>query len=311
MRVSKVILFIFTVVITLLNGQYSYADLWPRTLVGADGQSLTLSQAPKRILSTSVTVTGTLLAIKAPVVASASDINGKFFSQWRNVAIQRKVQNLWPAGRINLEAAYTVAPDLIIVSKTGADSAMAHIELLKAIAPVLVVDYGSYNWQTLANSIGQAIGMEVEANQLIENFEQQIKQVNENIAVPSGKVNIISYNGSGMANPVGTDTGSHGSLLTSLGFTLESPPNKWDASFARSGDFIRVEFEQLTQLQAQSTFLLRRAPEDTAGFLSEPILQNLPSVKQKQVWGLGSNSFRIDYYSAVEVLNNIKTIFTP
>ncbi|MDU7867197.1 MAG: Fe2+-enterobactin ABC transporter substrate-binding protein, partial [Pantoea sp.] len=42
---------------------------WPRTVAGAKG-SVTLSQAPTRIVSTSVTLTGSLLAIDAPVIAS-------------------------------------------------------------------------------------------------------------------------------------------------------------------------------------------------------------------------------------------------
>ncbi len=44
---------------------------WPRTINGAKG-SITLQQAPQRIVSTSVTLTGSLLAINAPVIASGA-----------------------------------------------------------------------------------------------------------------------------------------------------------------------------------------------------------------------------------------------
>ena len=48
---------------------------WPRTVAGATG-NITLTQAPMRIVSTSVTLTGSLLAIDAPVVASGATAPG-------------------------------------------------------------------------------------------------------------------------------------------------------------------------------------------------------------------------------------------
>jgi len=80
----------------------------------------------QRIVSTRVTLTGTLLAIDAPVVASGatsansslSDARG-FFTQWGNVAIQRNVKPLY-----QLEANAEANPDLIIIASTSGDSAL-------------------------------------------------------------------------------------------------------------------------------------------------------------------------------------------
>lgn len=44
-------------------------------------------------------------------------------------------------------------------------------------------------------------------------------------------------------------------------------------------------------------------------FMADPILANIPSVKNKQVYGLGANSFRVDYYSAQEMINDIVARF--
>ena len=122
------------------SAQAETAPDWPRRFDNADGTQTTLAAAPRRVLSTSVTVSGTLLAIEAPLVASAGSANGRFFDQWAAVARERGLTPLWPAGQVDLEAAYAARPDLIIVSATGADSAREQLDALRAIAPVIVVD---------------------------------------------------------------------------------------------------------------------------------------------------------------------------
>ena len=39
------------------------------------------------------------------------------------------------------------------------------------------------------------------------------------------------------------------------------------------------------------------------------MLANLPSVQAGQVWGLGRNSFRVDYYSSLEIIDSIVVKF--
>lgn len=286
------------------------ADAWPKTLVNSDGSRVVIPARPERILSTSVTVTGTLLAIDAPVVASASATTNAYFAQWQEVAKAKEVTNVWPAGRINLEAAYAVRPDLIIVSAGGADSAMAHVEMLRAIAPVLIVDYAVTDWQGLATTLGRALGLEQSAQQRITSFNQYVEDVRQHIHLPEGKVNIVSYNGPGIINPVGTATGTHGKLLRALGFDVVTPPGIMKGSREDAGDFIRSEYEQLIRLNGASVFLLRRRVDDVNGLLNDPVLQNLTAVKNKQVWGMGENSFRMDFYSATETVDIIANLFS-
>ncbi len=50
---------------------------------------------------------------------------------------------MWPAGSVDLEQAWATTPDLIVVSINGADSALAHLSDLQAIAPVIVVNYSN------------------------------------------------------------------------------------------------------------------------------------------------------------------------
>lgn len=73
---------------------------WPRQVTDSRG-SHTLESQPQRIVSTSVTLTGSLLAIDAPVIASgATTPNNRvadgqgFLRQWSEVAKERKLQRV-------------------------------------------------------------------------------------------------------------------------------------------------------------------------------------------------------------------------
>lgn len=271
----------------------------------ADGSVTDIPAVPRRILSTSTSVTGTLLAIEAPLIASASAANGQYFPQWGDVAKARGVENVWPAGNVNIEAAIAAKPDLIVVSTGGADSALAQLAELQAIAPTILVDYGGQSWQDLAIQLGKATGLEAQANACIAAFDRYVADARERITVPVGKVNIISFNGSGTTNPIATTYGAHGRLLTALGFTVEDPDPSWHSGAEARNDFVWAPYEKLTLLTAAATFLLRANAERVAAFLEDPVLANLPSVRARQVRSLGANSFRIDYYSATQIVDGI------
>ncbi len=124
------------------------------------------------------TLTGALLAIGAPVVASgATSPNNRFaddqgfLRQWGAVARQRDVKRLY-IGEANAEAVAAEAPDLILVSAAGNDSALRLVEQLKAIAPVLVVGYDNRSWQQVVELLGQATGREDAASQVVADFDR-------------------------------------------------------------------------------------------------------------------------------------------
>ncbi len=281
------------------------AAAW-RSFDNADGSVTAIPKAPERILSTSVAITGTLLAIDAPVAASASTAKNEFFAQWAEVARQRNVENAWPAGSVNLEAAYAVKPDLIVVARTGNDSAMPQLAELKKIAPTIVLDYGDKTWQDLAIELGRATGHEAQATARIAAFDRHVAEARAKIHPPAGQTDIISFNGPGMGNPIATRESAHGRLLGALGFDIEEPDPSWQTNNAGSRkDFVWAPYENLGRLTARTTFLLSVDDSGTRAFVDDPVLANLPSVRAHQVYGLGRNSFRIDYFSATEIVDGI------
>ncbi|MGX5148696.1 Fe2+-enterobactin ABC transporter substrate-binding protein, partial [Enterobacter hormaechei] len=49
--------------------------------------------------------------------------------------------------------------------------------------------------------------------------------------------------------------------------------------------------------------------KDVDAIYANPLLAHLPSVKNKRVWALGTETFRLDYYSALLVLQRLNSIF--
>lgn len=305
LRRTRLALIILAASALLFSTSATAQAAWPRTFTNADGTTTEIPAQPQRILSTALSITGTLLAIDAPVIASASAPNGSYFAQWAHIAQERELVNVWPAGSVDLEAAYAIEPDLIIVSTSGADSALAQLAELQLVAPTIVLDYGGQTWQDLAVEIGEAAGIEAQVAATIAEFDAQVAAAAAAITVPQGTANIISYNGAGTENPIARVGGAHAELLEALGFTVEDPPLEWHSQATVRYDFVWAPFERLPELTSETTFLLRFGDEQVEGFVSDSVLANLPSIKAGQVYGLGVNSFRIDYFSALEIVANI------
>ncbi len=154
---------------------------WPRSIMTREGL-LTLDKQPSRIVSTSVTLSGTLLAINAPLVASGATMANTsvaaeqgFMRQWANVADERGVIPLYQT-EPNAEAIIKANPDLIIISATGGDSALKLYDQLKDIAPILVIGYDDKSWIQLADILGNILGLEEQAKTITQRFEKSFKR---------------------------------------------------------------------------------------------------------------------------------------
>lgn len=307
MRFNVIISVISMLIMSLSTSAFASAstDSYPRTFLNADGSTTVIPSKPTRILSTSVTISGTLLAIDAPLVATALTYEGKFFSQWADIAEQRKVDKAWPAGSVDLESAYLYEPDLIVVAWRGGDSARDQVAEFQQIAPTIILDYTAQSWQSLALKLGEATGLENQSQQQINQFELYVEQSKNKLHIPEGETNIVAYFGAGATNAVALEDGVHADLLSDLGFKMETQNRQWHDNTVPLSDFMRVHFEMLPQLKADTTFLLEAGDDTASKFMNDPILMNLPSVKNKQVFGLGKNSFRIDMYSALEIVDEI------
>lgn len=304
--------------LSLIFTTHAFAEGWPREIKTSHG-ILTLQQPPQRIVSTSVTVTGTLLAINAPVIASgASGPNSRFadqqgfFRQWGDIAKQRGVERLY-IGEPNAEAIAGQAPDLIIIAATGGDSALKLYDQLSAIAPVMVVNYDDKSWQDLAKELGQATGKEADAAAVIARFEAREAALKKAIKLPPQPVSALVYSADGKTANLWTPASPQGQLLQELGFKLALVPLNIAASLSQGKrhDIIQLSGEKMPDaLNGQTLLLFSASQTDAERLLTNPFLAKLPAVEGKRVYAMGDDTFRLDYYSASNMLTQLETLFT-
>ena len=290
---------------------------WPRQVTDSRGVH-TLESKPTRIVSTSVTLTGSLLAIDAPVVASgATTPNNRvadgqgFLRQWGDMAKQRKVARLY-IGEPSAEAVAAQMPDLILISATGGDSALALYDQLSAIAPTLIINYVDKSWQALLTLLGEITGHEKQAAERIAAFDKHLAQVKQQMTLPPQPVNAIVYTAAAHSANLWTAESAQGKLLHQLGFTLADLPAglQTSTSQGKRHDIIQLGGENLaTGLNGEGLFVFAGDEKDVAAIYANPLLAHLPSVKNKRVWALGTETFRLDYYSAMLVLQRLNSIF--
>lgn len=290
---------------------------WPRVIATSQGP-VQLDYPPRRIVSTSVTLTGTLLAINAPLIASGAsrpnssvtDAQG-FFRQWSTIAQSRGLIPLYQ-GEANAEAILAADPDLIVIAGTGGDSALKLREQLSSIAPVLVINYDDKTWQELALLLGQATGHENDARELITTFEAQLAASRARIHLPPQPTTALTYYEDGLGANVWTADSAQGELLNALGFTLAPVPASAQGlhSMGRRRDIIEIGGERFAEgLQGQSLLLFSGDEKTAAALMQNRFLAQIPAVQKRQVYSAGLNTFRLDYYSSSALLEKLARDF--
>ncbi|UCZ87665.1 Fe2+-enterobactin ABC transporter substrate-binding protein [Pseudomonas sp. L5B5] len=271
---------------------------------------------PARIVSTSPSVTGILLAMEAPLVASAATTPSRltdsrgFFSQWAPVAEQRGVQVLYRNLQFDIEAVIASDPDLLVLSATGADSVIAQRSELQAQGiRTLVVDYSNHSWQDIATELGRHTGLERQAQAAIQRFDEYAAQTAAAIKTPAGPVSVVGYNIAGSYS-IGRLDSPQARLLSALGFRVAPLPEAMAGTVTRASDFQFISRENLpAAITGDSVFLLSADDRDVQAFLADPVLANLPAVINKRVYALGPSSFRIDYYSGRQMIDTVAASF--
>ncbi|TNV20713.1 Fe2+-enterobactin ABC transporter substrate-binding protein [Buttiauxella sp. B2] len=307
----------FSAVILLCLSNLAHAADWPRTITDTRGTH-TLEQAPQRIVSTSVTLTGSLLAIDAPIVASGATTPGNrmadsqgFLRQWGDVAKTRNIQRLY-IGEASAEAVAAQMPDLILVSATGGDSALSLYDQLSAIAPTLVINYDDKSWQGLLTQLGKITGHEKQAADRISSFDKQLSEAKMHMTLPPQPVTALVYTPASRSANLWTSESAQGKLLQQLGFTLSALPASLPAlqSMGKRHDIVQLGGENLaTGLNGESLFLFASDEKDATLLKTNPLLSHIPAVQKEQVYALGTETFRLDYYSATQILDRMSKLF--
>ena len=297
---------------------------WPLTITDDAGHEVTIEEQPTTIVSTAVTLTGSLLAIDAPVTASGATMPNSpvaddqgFFTQWSDVAKEKDVEALYQ-GDPDVEAVLGEEPDLIVVSKTGQDSANAIYDQLSDIAPTVVIDYGDKDWQEVTSRLGEITGHEDDAKKVNDEVDARAEEVKESIDAPAQPVTGLVFNekakggGSGASANIWTPESAQGKLLEEVGFELAEVPEgtAGQGEMGKRADIVEVTGENLSKAVTGESVFLFNANEKTAeSYEKNSLVESTPAVKNDAVFALGLDSFRLDYYSATNVLDRIEDEF--
>lgn len=297
----------------------AFADTadWPRTIHHQTGD-LVLHAPPQRIVSTSPSLTGILLAIDAPVIATAAAVTGPladengFFKQWSQAAQARGVTPLYRDLAFDIESLILSDPDLVIVAATGGDSILPFLPELEALGyPVLVLDYSVNSWEDLARSLGQAADRDAEAEAVIQTFANHTAQARKKLAQVQGSVSIVSYNFFGTYG-VSKPQSAQAQVVREMGLTVTGIPAAMRGAVTRSREFDFISHENLpAAITGETIFLLAAGDQDIETFKSDPVLANLPAVQAGRVFSLGRSSFRVDYYSGLEMIDAVTRSLAP
>ena len=289
---------------------------WPRTVKTDDGD-LALSSKPQRIVSTSIALTGSLLAVGAPVVASAAtgpnnegltDGTG-FFVQWADVAKKQKVEKLYEIKSADITKVAGYEPDLIVVAKSGGDSAADQVEQLRDIAPVLMIDYTGHSWQDITRTIGQVTGHEQQADTVIADYDSRLTQAKGEITVPDGTTSALIVFGDGTGAAALTQESPQVQVLTSLGFAMADIPEevKGDTSMGPRQDIIKLSNENVqTGLPGDNWVVVAADRASRDAIANEPTFSTAAPVTRGRVAYTPASTFRLDYYSALILLDSLK-----
>jgi ABC-type Fe2+-enterobactin transport system substrate-binding protein len=297
---------------------------WPLTITDDADHEVTIDKQPEKIVSTAVTLTGSLLAIDAPVTASGATMPNSpvaddqgYFTQWSDIAKERDVEPLYQ-GDPDVEKVLAEEPDLIIVSKTGQDSAAAMYDQLSDIAPTVVIDYGNKDWQDVTTQLGELTGHTDEAKKIDEEFNKRAEEVKNGIDAPEQPVTGMNFNnkakggGSGVSANIWTPESAQGKLLEQVGFELAEVPEGTTSQgeMGKRNDIYEVTGENLSKaVTGESVFLFNANEKTVDSYKKNKLVASTPAVKNDAVFAMGLDSFRLDYYSATNVLDRIEDEF--
>lgn len=299
---------------------------FPRTVETQDkdkkSTEITIEKQPQRIVSASVSLTGALLALDAPVVGSGggnpkapmfADETG-FGLSWDELAKDKGVESLFTIGSASAEAILAQDPDLVVMSNVGADTGAEIYDQLKDVVPVQVIDYSDQSWEETMNEVAEATGLEDKAEEVISEYEEAVSEAKDEIEI-DGPVNLIALAPEGAVNFF-TEESAQGRIFTDLGIELAVPGEDLvgnsEQGSARS-DVKAVNAENVPlALDGNAVFVLNIDPGTPADqqVRDNEQLAETTAVSEDRVYGLDGEFFRIDPIAAKDLVEYLKENFS-
>ncbi|KNY04823.1 iron-siderophore ABC transporter substrate-binding protein [Microbacterium sp. GCS4] len=234
------------------------ADAFPVTVEHAYGET-TISEQPKRVVSVGYTEQDTLWALGVKPVGVTDWYGDYDFASWPWADDARgdsEPEVLTTSDGLDFEAIALLEPDLIIGTNAGMTE--EDFDRLSEIAPTVAHsgDYSMYfePWDVQTLQIGKAVGLEDEAQELVDGIEEQFADAAaahpEFSGTPAVFLQNAIYDGSAIAYQDGLST----DFLTDLGFTIPADIDAY-APEDESGGQAYIPVENLDVLNAADVLI--------------------------------------------------------
>lgn len=298
---------------------------FPRTIETLDGAGnpteVEIPAKPERIVSGSVSLTGALLSLDAPVVASSGgnpkapmfDDETGFGLAWNDLADKKGVESIYTIGSANAEAILAQKPDLVVLSNVGADAGGEIYDQLKDVVPVQVVDYSDQSWKETTEEVAKATGLEEKAEEIIEAYDKSVADAKGKLDIEQ-PVNLISLSKEGAVNFF-TEESAQGQVLTELGIDLATPADDLVGKSEQGknrGDIKAVNAENVPlALDGKTVFVMDIDPGKPADeqVRENPALAEVPAVANGKVERLDGKFFRLDAIAAQALVDYLVETF--
>ncbi|EOH87714.1 ABC transporter substrate-binding protein [Enterococcus pallens] len=260
------------------SSESSSSDSITRQLTDAQDHKVEIPEKPKRVIAS---------YLEDYLVA----LDEKPVAQWTvgKGSIQDYLQDdLKDIPTINYDLPYEEVlkyePDLLLIGSNATVEGGKYDEYAK-IAPTYVVKNGDgVTWKEQLNEIGKVFDKEEQAKKVEENYETLIAETKKELGGKiEGKSAAVLWVTNNSAFMVAENRSSGRLLYDDLGF--EVPALTKEVSEKASSDWSPVSLESLSQLDADYLFLVNS--DQGAAMFEDPLWQNIPAVKHKQLYEFG------------------------
>ncbi len=200
---------------------------------------------------------------------------------WTSVAEEKGVQNI--SG--DMEAVAALAPDLIVTMNAD------FYEQYSAIAPTILIPYGTYNQEDIVVELGKVLGAEDAANTWVEEFNAGIETLKAEIDDPSKTIGIVDSWGGAMYM-YGANFGRGGYVLyDKLG--LQGTEAAESEYVREANSYLTVDAESLINYAGDVLFICAPA-EGVEEIKALPTYEDLDATQNDQVIVLDYDTFLYD-----------------
>ena len=165
----------------------------------------------------------------------------------------------------------------------------------------------------LRGVLGQATGRQAKADSVVKDYTTKAEKAKGAIAVPQGATSVFTVPGDGTkgANAF-TEEAPQVQLLKDLGFTIATVPDnvKGDQSMGDRKDIVQLSPENVQAGLTGENWVVIAADETAKNAVtSNETFSSAAPVTGGKVQYMPPSSFRLDYYSALEMLDAVQKAY--